>query len=362
MGLHIRTTGSDDYGKYIKALICGPPGAGKTLTASTWKNPFYASAEAGLMSIADRNIPYMKVEEIDDLLHLKILLDQNPADREEMFGFPIDTLVVDTLDEIQRMLIRERLEATKQEALRVQDWGYIGETMSAMARGLRNLDINVVFLLHLKEVNDADSGRLYWKPQLQGQFADQVPGMVDLSLLLRTATTTQVVENAPRKVVTRYLQTVPDANHDWVKDRSGKLPPEVPINFTDDYERIYGFIYGGLATATQSEERVLDVQVSKLDPQPAQVQRKPATRPVKGNRPTSVLQPTQNTPDVGKIGPLNTLPNGIVPQSKGFNTNFYCESCGAEVETQDRVDLSRIKYRKVYCNECFKTATTATTK
>lgn len=43
--MKIRRTGADDYGKYVKALICGEPGSGKTLISSTFPNPLYASAE-----------------------------------------------------------------------------------------------------------------------------------------------------------------------------------------------------------------------------------------------------------------------------------------------------------------------------
>ena len=74
MAFKVRTTGASDYGRYIKMLVAGNPGAGKTLLASTALNPIYASAEGGLMSIADKGLPYVEIEKIDDLLELKQML------------------------------------------------------------------------------------------------------------------------------------------------------------------------------------------------------------------------------------------------------------------------------------------------
>ena len=144
MGLSVKTSGSEDYGRSIKALICGPPGAGKTLTSSTWPNVLYASAEGGLMSVADRKVNYVDVDSSNTLLELKNVLSQPSDVREKMLGFKVDTVVLNTIDEIQRIFIRERLADQRREAFVLQDWGWLGERMIATINGFRNLDMNAV--------------------------------------------------------------------------------------------------------------------------------------------------------------------------------------------------------------------------
>ena len=115
MGLIIRTTGIEDYldggEAYVKALIMGPPSAGKTRSASFWPKPIFADCEKGRMSIADRKIPYGEItstKEMDELL-LKLRMEcMKPVSSRSY-----QTFVVDTLDAYQRIVIQERLRDEK---------------------------------------------------------------------------------------------------------------------------------------------------------------------------------------------------------------------------------------------------------
>ena len=243
--MKVRITGNSEYGNHIKALICGDAGQGKTLISSTFANPVYASAESGLMSIADRSVPYVDIKNSSELQQMKAALDQSPATLEKIFGTQIETVVIDTIDEIQRMLVRERLESEKKDKLSLPDFGWLSGQLEGIIRGFRNLPMNVVFTCHLKETRDDDLGRIVYKPQLQGSIADQISGMVDLALLLTTRTVNEIVDGSNRRTIKRFIQTFPDAQHPWVKDRSGKLPQEFPVNFVDDFDRMHKIIYGG---------------------------------------------------------------------------------------------------------------------
>jgi hypothetical protein len=346
--LTIRRTGADDYGRYIKALICGSPGAGKTLISSTFPHPFYASAEGGLMSIADRGIPYVEVRSSMDLLQFKHAVDQQPSVREGILGFPVETVVVDTIDEVQRILIRERLEETKKDAMSLPDWGWLGEQMQAIIRGFRNLDLNVVFTCHLRESQDNESGRVWFEPGLQGAIGKQIPAYVDLALLLKPVPVTKIVNNEAVRVLERTLITQPDSQHDWIKDRSGKLPAELPVDFNTDYERMHEAIYGDVklpesAPITLESHTNLDVA-----PEPT-----PASNPPKTPEPvpvpeaaTATTQPTIIPPDELPMPAPSAQPTAAEDEKR------VCEECGEEV-TRDQADLSRIRWRKVLCREHF---------
>lgn len=257
--LNIRRTGADEYGKFIRALFLGDPGAGKTLTASTWPNPLYASAEGGLMSVADRGVNYAEITASDQLLKLRNALNQPPEVREKLVGVPVDTLIVDTIDEIQRILIRERLETTKKETLSVQDFGWLGDQMRSIIRGLRTLPLHVVCTCHLKKGDEGanDSGRIMG-PALQGQVGDEIAQYFDIVALLKGTVLTRIVGDQTKRVQVKLMQTYPDIQHPWIKDRSGKLAPEIELDFVNDYQQLFDAIYGGEAMAASADIRSVE--------------------------------------------------------------------------------------------------------
>lgn len=383
MSLAIKRTGADDYGRYTKALICGEPGAGKTLISSTWKNPIYASAEGGLMSVADRNVPYIEIKSSRDLMQLKQQLDQAPDVREKVFGFPVDSVIIDTLDEIQKILIKERLEEQKADNMKMQDWGWLSEQMKAIVTGFRNMPLHVVFTCHIKDKEDSETGQSWTTPGLQGSIGSEIAAYVDLALLLKTSTVTEVIDGKAHKRIIRILQTYRDSRNPWIKDRSGKLPNEFEVNFNDDFDRIFNTVYANVdslpATTTievetkptlltdldvpaEAPEKPVEAPKAAARPATARTVAKPVAKPVEAPAATSEPdpEPVQEVPAEGQEksstdapSPKNRLPEGVTPESKGYGTNFYCEQCGGEVETEDQASLSRIRFRKILDKPCF---------
>ena len=389
MSLKIRTTGADDYGQYIKALICGEPGSGKTLISSTFPNPMYASAEGGLMSVADKGIPYVEVKDTDTLLELKHMLDWEPSEREDKLGFPVETVIVDTIDEIQNILIRERLDSQRKEAMQLQDWGWLGEQMKAIVRGFRNLPMNVVFTCHLKESSDNESGASWTKPMLSGQMGEAMPGYVDLALVLESKVVTQINEDKKtERAEVRSLITQPSRRHPFVKDRSGKLPANFEVNFEDDYQRIKEYIYSDVSLKEGTE---IEVEVPGALPEPKPKKRAakkaPAKKAVakkaadtvdeKDDEPVTSdgedgfvktveemvdgkpLKRFQYRVDGKLVNSRNQLPEGVLPKKGeyggtegGEGESIFCVDDGVELN-QEQAELSRIRHRKIYCTSCF---------
>lgn len=323
MALHTRRTGNAEYGRFIKTLICGDPGSGKTLISSTFPNPYYVSAEGGLMSIAGLALPYLELEHSDQLFELRAALALSPEGREVMLGCPVETVIIDTIDEVQGTLIRERLEAERRDKMTLQDFGWLNEQMQSIIRSFRNLNVNVVFTCHLKETRDDELGRIVYRPGMQGQIAEKIPGFVDLSLLLTSHVRTEVVGTEPKPVVHRTLQTYADSQHPWIKDRSGKLPPEFEVNFADDYQRMYDLIFKGVDKGESVD----------VTPQP-------------------VVPPKKDTsvPAVPEAAAVE------VPVETGQASTFQCDSCGTTFDDSDQAELSKIRLRKILCKPCYATA------
>lgn len=294
-----------------------------TRTASTWPGVFYANAEGGQLAVADRRPPAVDIESTSVLTELHQVFTQAPQVREKILGTSVETVVVDTFDEIARLFIRERLQAEHKEAMAIQDWGWLGDRLRDFVRGWRNLQMNVLLLVHTKSVEDSETGRVTYKPAVQGAMGDEIAGYVDMAVLLRARPTNRVVKGENVRVIERYLQTYPDIQHPWLKDRSGRLPLEFPINLNDDYARIHQAIFGGAGAPAEQTQAVM----APPAPPPAQTQpsgpRKPPPPPVQappvgpdGPEPEAVgppetvalVDPPVDTPD-----PLPPVPVEIVP-------------------------------------------------
>lgn len=267
-GITIHVTGQDEDSRWIKALVCGDPGTGKTLFSSTWPDPLVISAEGGLLSLRERNIRYVKYEGLDQLRTIvKALRDTDS--HEDNFGGPVQTIVIDTIDEISHALLRDKQAEMKQTGSKnsYEEWSYIKDTLKSVVTAIRNLPMNVVFTCHLRSKggDDGDPTR-YW-PSVDGSFSEEFAGYVDVAGLLRTAVVSEIENGQSVRKIRRYLQTFPEPPaHTWIKDRSGTLPQEFELNLADDYERLHGFINGNVVIADKPEARSTDTTSTEGGP------------------------------------------------------------------------------------------------
>lgn len=326
MSFTVRRTGADDYGKFIKALIAGTPGAGKTRVSATFPNPLIASAEGGLMSIAEKGVPYVEIDSIADLIGVRSIVESDAETREELIGAPVDTVVIDTIDTVQKLLVAERLAETKQDSMKIQDWGWLGNQMTSIITGFRSCDMHVVFTCHIKDKQDAETGRTWFEPDLQGQISNQIPGMVDLALVLRSRSLSRANEetNEIEKTLDRYMLAAPTDQFDWVKDRSGKLPAEFNVDMETEFERLFDTIFGHVDV--DASEVLLEADVE--DPRGAH-------------------------PKIHRtaVGHDDVVPEGESKSPAGTELpteEAACEVC-SEVVNEDQADLSQIRWRKVLC-------------
>jgi hypothetical protein len=181
-----------------------------------------------------------------------------------------------------------------------------------------------------------------------------------MALLLKAGIRTEVVDNTPKKVMYRVLQTMPDNMHDWIKDRSGKLEAEIPVNFDDDFSRIIDIVYAHMDRlpntapvelgspehpfvdavednkTREAPQRPETVPVADPEPAKAAVAKKPAG-------PAKKAEKKESEPDKpATTGSAEDLPN--------------CFECGSQVENADIRDISKIRFRKVMCKSCFQAA------
>jgi hypothetical protein len=356
--MNIQTAGSPNpYFNQLRMLVAGQSGAGKTRFAATFPNPIWADCRGGLMSVADKGVKSVKITCEADLLELRLTLDALSKEREERFGFPVDTLVLDTVDEFQRTLLAERLIHEKRAETTASDYGWLGQRLHTIFESLMDLPVHVVVLSHLKDVTDGDGGQLFVKPGLAGAFADQIHQYVDYSLLIQNrhwSSAPQFMEEMGQQGAIEvpgdhtqftFLRTYSDKIYEWVKDASGTLPPEFDVNFEDDYTRIKALVTAKIATLPPSgdltiklpsdEENKLKRKIGSTDHHIAETVRETKKKSAKI---TVAAEPADRV---------------ATATFEGTATDVKCTDCEKKVENEDRLDLSMIRYREPLCGECF---------
>lgn len=245
MPLQLATTGVENYldesgSAHIKTLLLGEPGSGKTRSSSFWPQPIFAAAENGLMSVADRRVPYALIKTASDLQQLIAVVQAD--NRKPILERQYKTFVLDTLDALQqKVLIPEVLRQQRHDSMQLQDWGVLGGLQSKLLREILNLDMHVVVLCHSKIEDDGD-GPKRLVPQLQGSLKDSVPAEFDLVGQMAVFW----AQEDGQRVQRRAIKWHPDPKFPILKDRSGQLPEYTGVAFADDdFITLQELMFGG---------------------------------------------------------------------------------------------------------------------
>lgn len=246
---------SGDY--YLKALIIGDNGAGKTPFAAQWPDPLFALCENGHMSLAISGTPYADVKSSADM---QALLDMARIEsRKPITSRRYKTLVIDTIDSYQKILIQERLRETKAATLNGwADWGWLEAKMASLIETLKGLAMHTVVLMHTKDVEeqvDDEHSRIVQRARMKGDIKESVYDNFPLIGLVENFYAAGEGEQRGQRVLKRQVRWQPDPKHPILRDQSTKLPRVTEVNFTtDDFQVIFDAIGGGLDDLPASEE------------------------------------------------------------------------------------------------------------
>jgi hypothetical protein len=198
---------------YIKMCVYGKAGVGKTVLCATAPNPVIISAEAGLLSLADKDIPAI------DVFNLADLRDAFQLVKDSQY----ETVCLDSISDIAEQILDTKMTDLQKAADEVggkmdprQAYGRLAIEMAQLARAFRALEKHVIFTA--KQDQTQDDMKMLYGPAIPGkQFTQSLPYLMDFVLCLQVS-----------KDGTRFLKTQPDMQYQ-AKDRSGKLDnPERP--------------------------------------------------------------------------------------------------------------------------------------
>jgi len=210
----VRTEPSE---KYLKVLLYGDYGAGKTTLAATaldvpqMNDVLFINAESGDLSLP-RGMDKVDVKSYETLARVFEFLrahvryrdagdTKRMADLEaRLRGEPVSTpkvyhtVIVDSLTEVQTYLMYQLLNLdidnwaldVTPESPEYKEWGQSSEMIQLLVRTFRDLPMHVIFVCSAQEVSD-DRNRLLKRPNLPGKLAGKVQGFLDVVGYLDTA-------------------------------------------------------------------------------------------------------------------------------------------------------------------------------
>lgn len=206
MAINLKTTGGLSANG-VKLLVYGQAGAGKTTLITTLPKPIVLSAEGGLLSIQDADLPFIEIGSMDDLMEAYEWLTGS----EEAKGY--GSVALDSISEIAEVVLNAEKKIAKDPR---QAYGAMQEKMSDVIRAFRDLPDRHVYMSAKLEKTQDEMGRVTYAPSLPGnKMGQSLPYFFDEVLALR-------VEKDADGASQRALMC--DSDGLWLaKDRSGKL-------------------------------------------------------------------------------------------------------------------------------------------
>jgi len=206
MAINVKTTGSLSANG-VKLLVYGQAGAGKTTLVATLPSPLVLSAEGGLLSIQDANLPYIEITSMEALKEAYQWLTESS----EAKGF--HSVALDSISEIAEVVLNHEKKVNKDPRAA---YGAMQEQMADIIRAFRDLPGRHVYMSAKLEKTQDEMGRVLYSPSMPGNKTGQaLPYFFDEVLALR-------VEKDGEGNTQRALMC--DSDGLWLaKDRSGKL-------------------------------------------------------------------------------------------------------------------------------------------
>tara|TARA_R110000868_G_scaffold1594_2_gene12863 strand:+ start:1530 stop:2195 length:666 start_codon:yes stop_codon:yes gene_type:complete len=202
MAINLRRTGQA-HANGVKILCYGQSGAGKTTLIKTLPDVVVLSAEGGLLSIQDADLPYLEITSMQDL--------------QEAYSWVMESdyksVALDSISEIAEVCLSHEKKVNKDPRAA---YGSMQEQMADIIRTFRDIPGRHVLMTAKLEKTQDEMGRVLYSPSMPGNKTGQaLPYFFDEVLALR-------VEKTPEGNTERALMC--DSDGLWLaKDRSGKL-------------------------------------------------------------------------------------------------------------------------------------------
>lgn len=231
---------------YVKVLVTGESGAGKTRSLGQLRregedNIVILSAEAGLLSLKQQDLPYVEINSIADMYEAYAWLDSEEAKRFDVIG-------IDSLSEIAEVVLSsEKRGGASGKGNGLKDpraaYGEMQDQMAGLIRAFRDLPNRHVVMTSKVEKGVTEKGEIRWVASMPGKkLTADLPYYFDEVLVAH-------LYRAADGSVTNAFQCRDDGI--WhAKDRSGTLDMWEPY----DLQAIINKISAGVPAQQDKKE------------------------------------------------------------------------------------------------------------
>lgn len=208
----------------VKCLVYGPAKVGKTRLIATAPNPFFFSAEGGLLSLRTQNLPYVEVRNMYDFGECYRWVTNSMEARQ------FATFGIDSISEIIEQILQAEMGKTRDPR---KAYGEIIVQGIDIIRKFRDLEgPNVVFTAKQDWAKEEATGLMYFGPSFPGQkLGPAVPYYPDEIFKY------EIFENPQTKQRIEALRCRANQNN-VAGDRSGALDEFEPPNLTHIFNKI----------------------------------------------------------------------------------------------------------------------------
>ena len=218
---------SDISTKYIKTLVYGVSGIGKTVFASTAPNPLYLDAEGGLLSVVDKDVDFIPINLWSDVK--EIFMDIVAG------KYPNETIVIDSLTEISKKSMDALVggvsaggtSAVSDKVIPNQhDWLMNIEETRRLVRSFRDIPKHIIMTCLARDEKNEVSGGITRKPSVSSKsLSDDILGYFDEVFYM------EMDKDGNRWLLTQPYKTTQGYSV-YAKDRSTKLSMFEEPDFT----------------------------------------------------------------------------------------------------------------------------------
>ena len=207
MAINLKST-QDTHRNGLKIVVFGASGSGKTTLIKTLPNPVILSAEAGLLSINDAQIPYIEIRNVEDLMEAYKWASSSAE------ASQFESIALDSISEVGEVVLANEKRKNKDGRAA---YGEMQTVMMDVLRAFRNLSGKHVYMSAKMEKAQDENGRVMYSPGMPGaKLAQQIPYIVDECYALRN-------EKDADGVIQRALMTESDGL--WAVKSRGKVEP-----------------------------------------------------------------------------------------------------------------------------------------
>jgi hypothetical protein len=223
----VKFTTTKKGGEFVKVLIYGQSGVGKTKLSATAPKPVIISSEKKLISLKDSNIPVLLIENHTDLQEAYDIVTGKK-------GSKFETVVVDSISDIAETILDHFKKNPVDGNTHPQAaYGSMADTLAPLIKKFRDItDKHVYFIAKSKMIEDQYTNVSMFSPSLPGKV---LPGNISYEFDYVFAMRIGETEKGKKY---RFLQTQADIQ--WIAKGVESLNTIEKPDLTHIFNKILG--------------------------------------------------------------------------------------------------------------------------